>query len=493
MRIALILAACMLAHAADPYFPGRKWRTATPESQGIDSAALAAAVDAVMQQKLGVHSILVIRHGHAVLDASFYPYDPGTPHDMASVTKSITSSLTGIAVAQGLVKLETPLLSLFPKEAPANPDEQKKRITVENLLHMESGLDCGFAPGEKELEEMKRSPNWVQFALGLPMKYDPGTHSAYCSPGYHLLASVVASAAKQSELEFARKNLFGPLGIRDVIWPGDPQGRTKGWGDSHLYPQDAAKLGYLYLHGGKWDGKQIVDPDWVAKSVVPSKAPAGAAGNFGYLWRVSNGPNGLQYGGTGRGGQSLIVWPELDTIVVITAGGNGGQIAGMIRKAVKSEPLAANPEGDRQLAAKVAGAAKTPAAEPVAPLPPIAKIISGKVYEFPVNSSRIDSLALTFGESGDAKVAIKYLGEDLGFPVGLDGRYRLGPNGPFRLLAGARGKWTSDTDFLLDLNFIANINHYTLAIKFEGEGIQVTANEASGLIRNGKLAGVRRR
>src|SRR5215813_5455287 len=182
--------------AAD-YWPGRQWRTATPESQGIESQQLTAALDQVLQQRLGVHSVLVIRHGYAVLDAYVYPYHSTVPHDLASVTKSITSVLTGIAVGQGLVKLDQTALSFFPKERPGNPEASKQRITVENLLRMESGLECGYAPGERELEDMKRSPNWVQFALTLPMKYDPGTHSSYCSPGYHLLASVIGVAAKQ--------------------------------------------------------------------------------------------------------------------------------------------------------------------------------------------------------------------------------------------------------------------------------------------------------
>ncbi len=86
---------------------------------------------------------------------------------MASATKSVTSALTGIAVSKGLLKLDQPLLSFFPSERPADADERKQRITVENMLRMESGLDCGYAPGEKELEEMKRSPNWVKFALAL--------------------------------------------------------------------------------------------------------------------------------------------------------------------------------------------------------------------------------------------------------------------------------------------------------------------------------------
>ena len=82
------------------------------------------------------------------------------------------------------------------------------------MLHMESGLDCGFLPGEQELEQMKRSANWVQYALSLPMKYDPGTHPSYCSPGYHLLGSIIGAASKMTEEEFGRKYLFGPLGIQ---------------------------------------------------------------------------------------------------------------------------------------------------------------------------------------------------------------------------------------------------------------------------------------
>src|SRR5687767_6209507 len=276
-RIILCLGIIGAVQAAE-YWPGRQWRTALPESQGIDSQALTAALDQVLQQKLGVHSVLVIRHGHAVLDAYVYPYNPGTPHDVASVTKSITSVLTGIAVGQGILKLDQPLLGFFPSEAPANPDEKKRRITIENMLRMESGLECGYVPGEVELEQMKRSPNWVRFALALPMKYDPGTHSSYCSPGYHLLGSAIGAAARQSELEFGRKHLFGPLGIRDVEWTADPQGRTHGWGDSHFYPQDLAKIGYLYLQGGEWDGKQIVPKDWVATSTAPTTAPRGQPG-----------------------------------------------------------------------------------------------------------------------------------------------------------------------------------------------------------------------
>ena len=315
------------------------------------------------QKQWGVHSLLVIRHGYVVANADFYPYNSAAPHDLASVTKTITSTLTGVAVANGLLKLDQTLLSFFPNESPANADDKKRSMTVGNLLHMESGLDCGYLPGEQELEQMKRSANWVQYALSLPMKYDPGTHASYCSPGYHLLGSVIGAAAHMSEADFGRKYLFGPLGMRDVVWGDDPQSRSHGWGDSHFYPRDVAKLGYLYLHGGEWNGKQIVPRDWVNMSITPPAGGRGEPGGFGIEWGASHGANGRQFGGTGRGGQMLMVWPDLDMIVVSMAGGNAGQLTPLIRQAVKSDqPLPANPAANVQLQNSAAAAAKAPAA-----------------------------------------------------------------------------------------------------------------------------------
>jgi CubicO group peptidase (beta-lactamase class C family) len=475
------------------YFPAAQWRTATPESQGVDSTALAAAIDQVGEQHLGVHSLLIVRHGYLIADAYFYPYAPSAPHDLASVTKTLTSTLTGIAMGQGLIKLDDRLLPFFPDQAPAEPGPAKGRITLGDLVRMESGLDCGYAPGERELEQMKRSPDWVRFALALPMKYDPGTHSAYCSPGYHLLGSAIAAAAHRSELDFARKALFDPLGIGSVLWAADPQGRSHGWGDCHLFPLDLARIGYLYLHDGEWNGRQIVPRDWVAKSTAVPSAPRGESGGMGYEWNASNGPNGRQFGGTGRGGQSLIVWPDLDTIVVSMGGGNTGQVAQAVRQAVKRDAvLAADPEAVRRLQTRIAAAARPPAAEPTAALPALAKSVAGAVYEFPVNPSRLDSLSLSFQNEGEARVTVRYYGEPYSFPVGLDGAYRLSHTGPMGLPGGAWGKWISDREFLLDLNFVANINHYTLSILFEGDRIQVTADEASGLIRRGHLTGTRK-
>jgi hypothetical protein len=185
------------------------------------------------------------------------------------------------------------------------------------------------------------------------------------------------------------------------------------------------------------------------------------------------------------------VWPDLDVIVVSTAGGNAGQLMPLIRQSVKSDqPLAANPSGVMHMHDAASAAARPPAAAPAAPLPALAAAISGKAFQFPVNPSRLDSLSLTFGKDGSASVDLKYYGEPVRLPLGLDGVYRVGPYGPFGLPAGATGSWTSEHEFLLDVNFIANINHYTLAIRFTPEQtMEVAVDEASGLMRNGHLVG----
>ncbi|HZL57578.1 MAG TPA: serine hydrolase, partial [Bryobacteraceae bacterium] len=401
--IALCLAYVPIAAAAD------SWRESTPEAQGLDSRVLAGMVTGIMQKHLNVHSVTVIRHGNVVMDAYFYPYSPTATHDVASVTKSITAALTGIAVDKGLVKTDQKLSSFFP-------EEQNQQITIADLLAMRSGIDCGFLPGEQELGNMRETHNWVKFTLGLPMKYAPGEKFGYCSPGYHLVSAIVTSAAHQPLADFGEKNLFGPLGIRDVVWPPDEQGRTHGWGDSHFYPRDFAKIGYLYLHDGQWQGKQIVSKEWVRKSITKQSDPGrGADRGYGYGWWLAKTAGMEEFGGNGRGGQIVAVWPEKDMIVIATgAGYPANEVGPVVAQSIKSDqPLGVNAEGDADLQAKIAEAAKAPEPQPVADLPALAKTVSGAVYELPRNASRLERISLVFRGKNDAQVNVRYLGTDL--------------------------------------------------------------------------------
>ena len=195
--------------------------------------------------------------------------------------------LVGIAIDRGLIEsVRQPVVSLLPAEVRGNADAQRRAITVENLLTMTSGLDCGFEPGERELAAMRRSDNWPAFALALPMRAAPGTQYAYCSCNNHLLSAILSARTGESALAFARTHLFDPLGIAAASWPADSHGQSHGWGDLHLFPQDLARIGELYRNGGTWKGRRIVSESWVRQSTRPLVRVRDGVG-YGYSWWIN--------------------------------------------------------------------------------------------------------------------------------------------------------------------------------------------------------------
>ena len=226
-------------------WPTKEWPQAAPESQGFDATGLIEALK-TGRDTGAFHSLLIVRHGSVVLDAYAYPYDGSIYHDLRSVTKSVITTLVGIAASQGMLDLDAPVVSFFPDRT-IEDRERKEPITVRHLASMTSGLACLMRNAEEvTLEQIQASPDWVQFVLDLDPVAEPGTTFSYCSPGMHLLLAIVQQATGMSTLEFARANLFDPLGIDDVYWPADPQGVTFGWSELALHPR-AAKLGLLFL------------------------------------------------------------------------------------------------------------------------------------------------------------------------------------------------------------------------------------------------------
>jgi len=150
------------AAATPKYWPTHGWRRSSPEAQGMDSKKLAAAFDYVREHRIPIHSLVIVRNGYVVLDAYFWPFQEGQLHDLASVTKSVTSTLIGVAIGQRkLSGLTQRVLPIFGERSFANPDERKNRVTIENLLTMTSGLDCHAKPREITLSQMMASANWI--------------------------------------------------------------------------------------------------------------------------------------------------------------------------------------------------------------------------------------------------------------------------------------------------------------------------------------------
>jgi CubicO group peptidase (beta-lactamase class C family) len=477
--LGLVLPAVPHAVAA----PTDGWPTTTPEEQGMDSARLADALLTMQQEVPNLHGFLLIRDGKIVVDASFYPYDGSTPHDLASVTKSVMTTLIGIAVDQGKLRLDQPVVSFFPDREIANLDERKERMTVADLASMTSGLDCVWQPDEPTLREMEASDDMVQFTLDLPMVAEPGTTWEYCSPGMHLLSAILTEATGMTALDFGYDALFGPLGMREVIWPADSNGYNHGWGDLMLYPRDAAKLGQLWLNGGSWNGRQIVSPEWVEAAVTSHATTTEDGQDYGYGWWITReGAVGQEFSARGRGGQYVVVFPAFQALAMITGSDNYGpaDVTDLLLPALvdPTKAIPANPEGMERLTGTIAALSAAPDPTPVPPLSATALEISGKTYTFEPNPLGIVSLRLDFDQSAEAKLTAVLEGDPgpATLPVGLDGVFRLTP-GDYGFPLGLRGSWSDASTFVIDYDMIANNDAIVLILSFADATVTVTASE----------------
>ncbi len=456
--------------AAPAYFPAQEWRTSAPEEQGIDSAKLAEGLRAIQEQNIPIDSLLVIRNGSIILDGYFYPYDGTFPHNLASVTKSVMTTLIGIAVDQGKIQLDQPMWSFFPDRTIANLDANKKKITVRHLAGMVNGFESGcMAKDEATLDAMRSAPDWIQAALDRKMAQEPGSGFCYDSPGMHLLSAILQESTGMSALDFARKYFFEPLGIQDVVWESDPQGYTHGWGDLHLKPTDLARLGYLWLNHGVWNGRQIVSRGWVIDS-VKAQTKTGED-SYGYGWWVSP----QDFYAKGRGGQYMHVISSLNAVVVMTGAGlEYDQVVPYLLTAMgdPKRSLAPNPAGVAQLEKALAGILQPPAPMASIPIPEIARIVSSRVYIFPPNTAGVENLSLEYIDSSQAMLHIKLnrSAKILDWPIGLDGKYLLSAEG-----LALRGYWSDPHTFVFE---IFDIGKVTYQLNFDDDRVMIDAPEA---------------
>lgn len=455
---------------APDYWPGAGWKASTPEEQGFDSGKLAKGLQSLQEKQAGIDSLMIIRNGYVVLDAHFAPYDGTFPHDLASVTKSVMTTLIGIAADQGKLDLDQAMVSFFPERTIANMDDRKARITIRHLVSMVNGMESGcYEDDEPTLDAMRAKPDWVQAALDRPMVSEPGEEFCYDSPGMHLLSAILQKATGMTALDFARQNLFEPLGIQNAIWEQDPQGYTRGWGDLHLLPEELAKIGYLWLYRGNWDGRQIVSEDWVLDSVKVHSKPGDPDFGYGYGWWISIG----DYQASGRGGQRMRVLASVNTILVITgvdydyADVEAWLLPSLIQLK-KSRP--ANPEGLAALEAILTAVEQEPAGWTANYIPETAAKVSGNTYLCESNPAGIEVVRIEFDDTNQARMFLKTGGMENVFPIGLDGDYRLSTEG-----SGFRGYWEDAQTFLLE-NF--NIGVVSRRVVFNGDSLEISFSEA---------------
>ncbi len=297
------------------YWPTEDWRTSSPEAQGMDSQKLAEMLEAVKQKQLNLHSLLVIRNGYLVSETYFGSDQQDTRRELYSCTKSFIATLIGIALDKGYIEgTNQRIMDFFPEHTFANLDEQKAAMTLEDVLTMRTGLD--WQEGDPAYRALYVSPDWVKYMLDEPMVAAPGSQFNYCSGCSHLLSAILQQTTDMNPRDFADQYLFKPLGISNVSWDTNAEGTPIGGWGLQLTPRDMAKLGYLYIRKGQWDGQQIVSAKWV-ENATRTHAETDGDLDYGYQWWTY--PSLAAYTALGRFGQMIFVVPELDLIVVTTA------------------------------------------------------------------------------------------------------------------------------------------------------------------------------
>jgi WD40 repeat protein/CubicO group peptidase (beta-lactamase class C family) len=326
------------------------WPTSSPEEQGMNSTILNDMFEFIQRYRSSLHSVLVLRNGVLVAEkyysGDYHVWTRSSKHALFSCTKSITSILVGIAIDKGFIdSVDQKVLDFFPERTVSNVDARKENMTLENLLTMTSGLDwpewgLGWNNPEYAYRMMVESQDWVQFVLDRPMVYEPGEVFNYNTGCSQLLSAIIQKTTGKTALSFAQEHLFNHLDIEqgDMVWFQDPQGVYIGGTDSFLKPQDMAKIGYLYLNNGSWDGKQLVSAEWVENS-TRSYSSIG----YGYQWWIAAfGSYGeiKGYNALGFNNQKIYVVPELDLVVAFTSGfdDSGFLVSNYIIPSIIKEP-----------------------------------------------------------------------------------------------------------------------------------------------------------
>jgi CubicO group peptidase (beta-lactamase class C family) len=212
--------------------------------------------------------------------------------------------------------VDQPVSPFFARYIPAGADSAVQRITVGNLLTMQSGLE---GTSGSNYGRWVTSPNWVRHAVTRPMESQPGTVRRYSTGNSHLLSAVLTQATGSSTWAYARDRLAQPLGIALPRWPADPQGIYFGGNEMRVSPRDLLRFGEMYRNGGRHEGRQVVPEAWVRASLVPHTRARRSSEGYGYGWFIGQVRGWPMYYAWGYGGQFIFIVPDLELTMVTTS------------------------------------------------------------------------------------------------------------------------------------------------------------------------------
>ncbi|MCB0131808.1 MAG: serine hydrolase [Caldilineaceae bacterium] len=361
----------------------------TPEAQGISSRAVMDFLSAIAADELELHSLMLLRHGHVVAEGWWAPYARNRIHLLYSLSKSFTSTAVGLAVAEGRLTIDDPVVSFFPEAAPDVVSDELAALRVRHLLSM----GTGHVEDTTERMMARGGEDWVKGFLATPPDQAPGSIFTYNNGATFMLAAILHKLTGMSLVDYLQPRLFGPLGISQLFWQQNPQGINLGYSGLHLTTDAIARLGQLYLQNGQWQGVQLIAPEWVNAATtrqIGSNSPGGDpeglsvdwAQGYGYqFWRCRHNA----YRGDGAFSQFCVVMPDQDAVLAITSGTDKMQavldhVWTHLLPAMGPAAQPADPETHGQLVAQLGALAYPPLSG--RPTSPIAQRVAGQSFIF---------------------------------------------------------------------------------------------------------------
>ncbi len=373
----------------------------TPEAEGVSSDSIVQFINATAKSKTEFHSFMLLRHGKVIAEGWWNPYNANLRHTLYSCSKSFTATAIGFAVQEKRLSVDDKVISFFPNDLPDTVSAWLKELTVKDVLMMSDGMepDPSFAVAAKDT-------NWVKGFLAVPIKHEPGTQFLYNSLGTFMLSAIVQKVTGQSTLDYLKPRFFEPLGIEGEDWETTLQGiNTGGWG-LRLKTEDMAKFAEFFLQKGNWNGKQILPASWIEeastmKIMQDPNAPQSKKDSSDWLqgycyqmWRCRHNA----FRGDGAFGQFMIVMPDQDAVLAITAETPDMQeeinlVWQYLLPAFKENKLPANAAADARLKEKIKSLALPMPAKHVESF---AKTINGKTFTASSNNMHLQNVSFNF-------------------------------------------------------------------------------------------------
>jgi CubicO group peptidase (beta-lactamase class C family) len=374
-----------------------------PEAEGIASSAILTFIRALEQHTHpldAVQGFMLLRHGNVAAEGWWTPYESQAPHRLYSLSKSFTSTAIGLAVAEGLLTVDAPILTFFADDAPANPGENLKAMRVRHLLSMNTGHH------EDTTRQVfgNEDDSWPRVFLSLPIDRQPGTWFVYNTAATYMLSAIITKLTSQTLLDYLRPRLFEPLGIDNPTWDADPRGVSIGGSGLHITTEDIARFGQLYLQKGMWNQRRILSEEWIAEATKATSDNSNTQTNpdwivgYGYqFWRCQHDC----YRGDGAFGQYCIIMPEQDAVLAMISGVRNMQavldkVWEHLLPAMQPHALPPDPHAYSELSNKLAALSlPLPEGQPSSPK---AEQWSGKTYALEHNELHLERVAIGFGD-----------------------------------------------------------------------------------------------